>query len=191
MLRHPLLPIPRPVLLPIGCSWTQQLDGILTSSSDGTLTMWHMRPLSQAHQGQQAQQQGPAPLLPAAELRAAWSARATTPQRLACAGMSVYAPSATAAGQAAVPGVAVGSPWKGSPVQGQPGGPPSSTSSSPARDGDRYASVWWPQAREQQQRHYAGGTPAVGQEKLRHPTTVTGALRLLHRARVKAQRTSL
>ncbi|KAL4433701.1 hypothetical protein ABPG75_000142 [Micractinium tetrahymenae] len=161
----------------LAISWTQQLDGILTSSSDGMLTMWHMRPLKQAQHAQQAQPQQPGVATPpAAELRAAWSARATIPQRLVCAGVSVYAPSATAVGQATAPGVAAGSPLKSSPLKGQPGSTAGagSAGSSPARDGDRYASVWWPQAREQRQRHYAGGMPAVGQEKLRHPTVVTG-----------------
>ena len=174
------------------CSWTQQLDGILTSSSDGLLTMWELRPLALPSQPEAAPlllPGGSAAQLAAAALRAAWSARAPIPQRLVCAGVSVYAPSATAAGQAPPPssgGAADGS--CGTPRRQLPGGSPlkpagdrgsvGSGSSSPARDcgeAERYASVWWPQHREQRQRHYAGGKPSVGQEKLRHPSPVTGA----------------
>lgn len=124
------------------CSWTQQLDGVLTSDSDGTLTMWQLQPL--------AEDRGPLSAAHAA-LHAAWSVHTPIPQGLVCAGVSVYAPSASAAGSAAEP---------------RDGG-----------DGGRCASVWWPQLGEQRQRHYAAGMPAVGQEKLRHPAPVIGAPR--------------
>lgn len=150
------------------CSWTQQLDGVLTSSADGTLTMWHLRPRASPSVPEQQ------PLLPppgsaagpaAASLRAAWSVHSTVPQHLICAGVGIYAPSATAAGHTAVAADSASGP-----------------AGSPARDsseGERYASIWWPQHREQRQRHYAGGMPSVGQEKLRHPAAVIGALQPL------------
>ena len=168
---------PALVCLPASpCSWTQQLDGILVSSADGTLTMWHLRPrASPSVPEQQAllppgSASGPA----AASLRAAWSVHTPVPQRLVCAGVSVYAPSATAAGLPSGSSSAASSPAKDAAAHG--GG---SAASSPVRDAGeaaRYASVWWPQHREQRQRHYAGGMPAVGQEKLRHPSAVVGAL---------------
>jgi len=157
------------------CSWTQQLDGILASSSNGLLTMWQIRPLTQ--QQQQQQPSGMVALPAAVALRTAWSVHAVIPQRLVCAGVSVYAPSATAAGQGSGLTTATSdSPHKSRLGGGTGGG---SAASSPARDGGeglRYASVWWPQIREQRQRHYAGGMPAVGQEKLRHPGAVVGEL---------------
>ena len=134
--------------------------------------MWHLRPVAAAPGPRSQQQKQPQPLAPpgeagapaAAALRAAWSVTAPIPQRLICAGVSAYAPSATAAGQAAfLSSAAVNN---------------SGSSRSPGRergDGERYASVWWPQHREQRQRHYAAGMPSVGQEKLRHPGPVTGA----------------
>lgn len=135
---------------------------MLTSSADGTLTMWHLRPRAGPSVPEQQ------PLVPppgsaagpaAASLRAAWSVHSTVPQHLICAGVSIYAPSATAAGHTVA------------------AAPPSGPVGSPARDsseGERYASIWWPQHREQRQRHYAGGMPSVGQEKLRHPAGVLG-----------------
>lgn len=144
-------------------SWTQQLDGILTSSADGTLTMWHLRPRASPTVPEQQPLLSPpggAAGAAAASLRAAWSVHSPTPQHLICAGVSVYAPSATAAGPVGVTAEV-----------------PSSAAGSPTRDsgeGGRYASIWWPQHHEQRQRHYAGGMPAVGQEKLRHPAAVIG-----------------
>ena len=152
--------VPRPPV----CSWTQQLDGILTSSSDGMLTMWHLRPLAvpmppRPERLPPALPHGLAGTSPAAEavLRAAWSVHAPTPQRLVCAGVSVHAPSATAAGRDAAGDSSSGD----SSIRG-------------GSEAARYASVWWPQLREQRQRHYAAGVPSVGQEKLRHPATVSG-----------------
>ena len=169
---------PWPADLPAPCpaprSWTQQLDGILASSADGTLTMWQLRPLATPSVPEQAPlpPPGSASGPPGATLRAAWSVHAPIPQRLVCAGVNVYAPSATAAGHSG--GSAI------SPSKDAPGA--ASAAASPARDGvegERYASVWWPQHREQRQRHYAGGMPAVGQEKLRHTSAVTGGCWML------------
>lgn len=152
------------------CSWTQQLDGILASSADGTLTMWHLKPLAPptVPEQQPLVPPGSASGPPAAALRAAWSVHAPLPQRLVCAGVTVYAPSATAAGRAA------DAPSVSSAASSLSKAGSSSVRDGGAADGERYASVWWPQAREQRQRHYAGGMPSVGQEKLRHPAAVIG-----------------
>lgn len=139
--------------------------------------MWEMRPLARrsSQKQLQEQQQPCSAALPAAVFRAAWSVHAPIPQRLICAGVSVYAPSATAAGCAASPDPSAGaSPRKGA-VQWGNGSAPSSPAHGGSDGARRYASVWWPQIREQRQQHYAAGMPPVGQEKLRHPAPVTGA----------------
>ena len=165
----------------LAMSWTQQLDGILTSAADGTLAMWQLQPVGAVQQEEGTGADGGAAhgQVPAdASLRVAWSARVSHPQGVIAAGLTVHSPSASAS--------------TGSSSSSSSRGGGSSSSRQEAAEPDRSVSVWWPQPSAAQQAQAqrrkgaaqqraaprlaaagSGPTPAVGREKLRHPCPVT------------------
>lgn len=158
----------------IGLCWTQQLDGVLVSQADGTLTMWQLR---------QAQHQEPLTLPNVAAAKPPATQGPAAP-----AGAGAAAPPGQPSSTAGAAAVTLAPAWRAAAAAPQDllsaGASVAHPTASSARGRqERGASIWWPPAAEaQQQQDCAGRVPADAAvapvarcERLKHPCALTGA----------------